>query len=67
MLVLRGVLLPLSIAWAWRQLDLSKTVMDTIKDAADGKFEYEQLRALLGQFLFKGDTVNKPLEALSVR
>jgi hypothetical protein len=25
-----------------------------------------QLRALLGQFLFKGDSVDKPLEALSV-
>jgi len=46
-------------------LDLSKTVMDTIKDAADGQYEYEELRALLGQFLFKGDTVNKQLEALS--
>ena len=37
-------------------LNLQKSVMDTIKDAADGKFEYEQLRALLGQFLFKGDS-----------
>ena len=30
-------------------LDLSKSVIDTIKDAADGQYEYEQLRALLGQ------------------
>jgi len=37
-------------------LNLQKSVIDTIKDAADGKFEYEQLRALLGQFLFKGDS-----------
>lgn len=46
-------------------LDLDKTVIDTIKDAADGSREYEELRALLGQFLFKGDTVNKKLSALS--
>jgi len=46
-------------------LDLSKTVIDTVKEFADGQYEYEQLRALLGQFLFKGDTVNKKLEALS--
>ena len=46
-------------------LDLEKTVLETIKDAADGKYEIQQLRALLGQFLFKGDTVDKKLDALS--
>jgi len=46
-------------------LDLEKSVIETIKDAADGQYEYEQLRALLGQFLFKGDTVDKKLESLS--
>jgi len=46
-------------------LDLDKTVLDTMKYAADGRMEYEEIRALLGQFLFKGDTVNKKLGMLS--
>mmetsp|Transcript_58811 Transcript_58811/g.144154 ORF Transcript_58811/g.144154 Transcript_58811/m.144154 type:complete len:1107 (+) Transcript_58811:64-3384(+) len=46
-------------------LDLEKTVLETMKDAADGRMEYEEIRALLGQFLFKGDSVDKKLEHLS--
>ena len=48
-------------------MDLSKTVMRTIEDASATGAErsYNELRALLGQFLFKGDDVEKKLEALS--
>jgi len=46
-------------------LDLSKSVLQIMQEAADGQYEYEELRALLGQFLFKGDTVQKKLEMLS--
>lgn len=49
-------------------LDLSKTILQTIEDAsAESKTEYayEELRALLGQFKFKGDDVHKKLESLS--
>ena len=48
-------------------MDLSKTVMRTIEDAsAEGaERSYNELRALLGQFLFKGDDVQKKLESLS--
>ena len=48
-------------------MDLTKTVMRTIEDAsAEGaERSYNELRALLGQFLFKGDDVQKKLESLS--
>jgi len=46
-------------------LDLDKTVLETMKYAADGRIEYEEIRALLGQFLFKGDTVDKKIGMLS--
>jgi len=46
-------------------LDLEKSVLDTLKYAADGRIEYEEIRALLGQFLFKGDTVDKKIGMLS--
>lgn len=45
-------------------LDLSKTVVDTIQGASEGQ-SYNELRALLGQFLFKGDAVEKKVEFLS--
>jgi len=45
-------------------LDLSKTVMDTIHDAVPD-WKNEEVRTLLGRFLFVGDTVFKPVEALS--
>ncbi len=46
-------------------LDLDKTVLQTLRDAASSEFRYEELRALLGKFLFKGDSVEKKVESLS--
>lgn len=45
-------------------LDLSKTVVETVQAASHGQ-SYNELRALLGQFLFKGDAVEKKVENLS--
>jgi ATPase subunit of ABC transporter with duplicated ATPase domains len=45
-------------------LDLSKTVLETIQGSSEGQ-SYNELRALLGQFLFKGDDVDKKVEFLS--
>jgi ATP-binding cassette subfamily F protein 3 len=45
-------------------LNLSKTVMDTIHDEVPD-WKNEEVRTLLGQFLFSGDTVFKQVEALS--
>merc|ERR1712176_884492 len=45
-------------------LDLDKTVIETIQGASEGQ-SYNELRALLGQFLFKGDDVEKKVEFLS--
>jgi len=45
-------------------LDLDKTVVDTVQ-AASNMQSYNELRALLGQFLFKGDAVEKKIENLS--
>ena len=45
-------------------LDLNKTVIEVIQGASDGQ-SYNELRALLGQFLFKGDDVEKKVEFLS--
>jgi len=45
-------------------LDLDKTVLETIQGASEGQ-SYNELRALLGQFLFKGDDVEKKVEFLS--
>lgn len=45
-------------------LDLDKTVLDTVQAASHGQ-SYNELRALLGQFLFKGDAVEKKVENLS--
>jgi ATPase subunit of ABC transporter with duplicated ATPase domains len=45
-------------------LDLDKTVLDTIQAASFGQ-SYNELRALLGQFLFKGDAVEKKVSQLS--
>jgi len=47
-------------------LPLEKTVLQTIEyAAADTKYEYEQLRALLGKFMFKDQKVEDPLSTLS--
>ena len=45
-------------------LDLDKTVLETIQGASSGQ-SYNELRALLGQFLFKGDSVEKKVRFLS--
>ena len=45
-------------------LDLNKTVMDTLQDIVPD-WKVEQVRTLLGQFLFSGDMVYKKVEALS--
>jgi len=45
-------------------LDLSATVVETVQGASNGQ-SYNELRALLGQFLFKGDSVEKKVENLS--
>jgi len=45
-------------------LDLDKSVLETIQGASNGQ-SYNELRALLGQFLFKGDSVEKKVRMLS--
>ena len=45
-------------------LDLEKTVSQTVEDASDNH-SYNELRALMGQFLFKGDMVEKKVKQLS--
>ena len=45
-------------------LDLDKTVLETIQAASNSQ-SYNELRALLGQFLFKGDSVDKKVVNLS--
>lgn len=45
-------------------LDLTKTVMDTIHDEVP-EWKNEEVRTLLGRFLFSGDTVLKQVGALS--
>lgn len=45
-------------------LDLEKTVIETIQGASTGQ-SYNELRAMLGQFLFKGDAVEKKVKFLS--
>lgn len=45
-------------------LDLTKTVIETVQSNSNGQ-SYNELRALLGQFLFKGDAVEKKVENLS--
>ncbi len=45
-------------------LDLEKTVMDTLHDEVPD-WKNEEVRSLLGRFLFSGDTVFKKVETLS--
>jgi ATP-binding cassette subfamily F protein 3 len=45
-------------------LDLEKTVIDTIHDEVPN-WKNEEVRTLLGRFLFSGDTVFKQVKALS--
>jgi ABC-type molybdenum transport system ATPase subunit/photorepair protein PhrA len=52
------------VLFALQALDLNKTVIETIQGASSGQ-SYNELRALLGQFLFKGDSVEKKVCYLS--
>jgi ATP-binding cassette subfamily F protein 3 len=45
-------------------LDLDKTVSEIIQGSSNGQ-SYNELRALMGQFLFKGDAVDKKAASLS--
>ena len=45
-------------------LDLEKPVLETIQGASSEQ-SYNELRAMLGQFLFKGDSVDKKVKFLS--
>ena len=45
-------------------LDLDKTALQTIQASSEGQ-SYNELRAYLGQFLFKGDDVEKKVRNLS--
>jgi len=45
-------------------LDLDLTVLETIQKASSGQ-SYNELRALLGKFLFKGDAAEKQVKNLS--
>jgi len=46
-------------------LNLELTVLETLQEAAPSGTRYEELRALLGRFLFKDDSVYKKVSALS--
>jgi ATP-binding cassette, subfamily F, member 3 len=46
-------------------MDLSKTVMETIQEAAPEGMSFQKQRQLLGKFLFKGDAVDKVVDQLS--
>jgi len=46
-------------------LDLDISVIDTVQKFTVGQ-SYNELRALLGQFLFKGDAVEKKVKYLSM-
>jgi len=46
-------------------LDLTKTVMESVQEASTGTESENDLRALLGKFLFKGDAIHKRVAALS--
>jgi ATP-binding cassette subfamily F protein 3 len=46
-------------------LDMNLTILETMQRAAPANMPYEQIRALLGRFLFKGDAVEKKVGSLS--
>ena len=47
------------------EFDLEKTVLETVMDDAPTDYSMTDIRALLGQFMFKGDDANKQLKVLS--
>jgi ATPase subunit of ABC transporter with duplicated ATPase domains len=46
-------------------LDLDKSVFETVMEVAPSEMSYTDVRSLLGQFMFKGDEVEKKLRVLS--
>lgn len=46
-------------------LDLEKTVLETVQMGAPSDISFTEIRGLLGQFMFKGDDVDKKLRYLS--
>lgn len=47
------------------ELDLDKTVLETVQQNAPSDYSITDIRALLGQFMFKGDDVDKKIGVLS--
>lgn len=45
--------------------DLDKTVLETVQEGAPNEYTFTEIRTLLGQFMFKGDDVDKKLRVLS--
>ena len=60
--LLQSSSLPLSLADA---LDLDKTVLETVQADAPSDISFTDIRTLLGQFMFKGDDVDKKIRVLS--
>ena len=46
-------------------LNLEKTVLETVQEVASSDVSFTETRALLGQFMFKGDDVDKRIGVLS--
>jgi len=46
-------------------LDMDKTVLETLQENSPPEYTFTELRALLGQFMFKGDDVDKKIGVLS--
>lgn len=46
-------------------LDLDNTVVETIMESAPSDYTLTDIRALLGQFMFKGDDAEKKIRVLS--
>lgn len=45
--------------------DLEKSVLETVQQGAPSDYSFTEIRTLLGQFMFKGDDVDKKLKVLS--
>jgi ATP-binding cassette, subfamily F, member 3 len=46
-------------------LDLDRTVLETVMEGAPSHYTFTEIRSLLGQFMFKGDDVDKKIRVLS--
>ena len=47
------------------ELDLEATVLEIVQQQAPSDYSLTDIRALLGQFMFKGDDVMKKIKVLS--